>query len=351
MNPSKYAFEIWTPAGLKVADFSGLASKRRVTITRNDTEDIQWRLDLNDVKRVARILHMPWPQLIQKGISEVRVRRGAKYLCGGQVTYIGKDRSSSGDWLDIRARGFLDLFADRLTSQSQVYNLIDRAAIAVDLINQSQAQGADWNYGVTIGSVPTIGAYSTTFQNTRIKDALQDLSKLLVGLDFAFTADKVFNIYKAIGTRRSDIKFTYPGNVIRLTGVGDATSIQNRLYVLGSGIGDDATIQVTREDLNSQKNYKVREKPILLSDKLDSGTLQDYGDAQLAAWGTPFDIPGVEYDAGRAPYVTDYGIGDYVQFEETDDPDSDMGGYYRIEQIALNIDEDDNETVKLAFGR
>lgn len=351
MNPSKYSFEIWTPSGLKLADFSGRATNRRVVITRNDTEDIQWRLDLNEVKRYARSIGTTWPLLIQKGISEVRVRRGAKYLCGGQVVYTNKDRSSAGDYLDVHARGFLDLFGDRYTDPSQIYTNVDRGAIAADLINHSQGQGANWNYGVTIGTTPTIGLYSKQYQNARIKDALQDLSRLQLGIDFAFTPDKIFNIYSTIGTRRSDIVFRFPGNAKRLTSIGDATSIQNRLYLLGSGIGQSAAVQVTMDQLDSQLNYKVREKPDILSDVLDSGNLQDYGNSRLAAWGNPFDIPGIEYDGGKAPFVTDYGIGDYVTVKETDDPDTEINGFFRIEQIDLSLDELDTETIKLSFGR
>lgn len=351
MYPSKYSIEIWTPAGVKTADFSGLATNRRVVITRNDTEDIQWRLDLNDVRRYCRSISTTWEQLIQKGISEVRIRRGAEYICGGVVVHTDRSRSAGGDYLDIRARGFLDLLADRITGPLVTYTGADRAAIAVDLINTSQGLGTNWNFGITIGSVPTIAPYSRQYQNVRIKDALQDLSKLQTGFDFSFTADKVLNFYSAIGIRRPDIIFTYPGNCKELDVVGDATTIRNQLYLLGSGIGQTAAVQITQDDANSQANYKVREYSDILSDVLDTGTLQDYGLGELSAWSTPFDIPKVVYDAGRAPFVTDYSIGDYVQVRETDDPSTEIKGYYRIEQIDLSLDELDAETVTLSFGR
>lgn len=351
MYPSRYVIETYTPIGIKTGEFSGMAQNRRLVLTRNDADDVSWRLDFNDVRRFARSENTTWQQLIQKGVTEVRVRRGTKYLGGGQVTYVSRDRSSAGDYLDIRATGFLNLFADRYTAPLITYTAMDRAAMAWDLINQSQLQGTDWDFGVTVGTLPTIGPYSRQYQNVRIKDALQDLTKLQLPIDFQFTPDKVFNVFTAIGTRRPDIKFSYPGNCKRLTTAGDATSIENRLYLLGSGIGQSAAVQITSEDLNSQHNYKVHEKPVILNDVLDSGTLSDYGLSQLQAFGTPFDVPTVEYDGTVGPRITDYGIGDYVVVEETDDPDTEVSGLWRVEQIDISPDQDDNETIKVSFGR
>jgi hypothetical protein len=350
MYPSKYSIELWTPNGVQLADLGGRAMQRRLTITRNEAEDIQWRLDWNEFRRYCEAINTYPELLLQEGITEVRIKRGETYLCGGQVTYIQKDRSAAGDFLDIRATGFLNLFADRYTANSVIYNE-NRSQIAVDLINTTQGQGTNWNFGVTIGHVDTVGLYYVEYQNARIKDALQDLSKLQLGFDFRFTHDKVFQLYATLGTQRPDILFEYPGNVTRLTETGDATNIQNRLAIYGAGNGQAAK-QIDMSELNSQLNYKVHEKLVQLSGVLDDGTLEDYGNSIFAAWGRPFKIPAIEYIANgvNAPLITDYSIGDYVKVYETDNPFAILKGMFRIEQIDLTLDEEDTETVKLSLG-
>jgi hypothetical protein len=319
-------------------------------MSRNEAEDIQWRLDFNDVRKYARSIGTTWQQLIQKGITECRIRRGQTYLCGAKITYISRDRSASGDYLDIKARGFLDLFADRMTGPAESFSL-QRCGIAATLIAETQGIGPGWDFGVQVNLVPASPVYTRTYQNVVIKDAIQALTKLQAGFDFQFTPDRLFNMYTPLGTVRNDIIFRYPGNCTRLTSIGDATSIQNRLYLLGAGIGQDAMVQITKEDLSSQANFNVREKSIILNDILDSGTLDDYGQSHLAAWGTPFEIPGVEYDGSVGPTITDFGIGDYVQVYETDDPGTEIKGSYRVEQIAISLDDKDTETIKILFGR
>lgn len=350
MMPSIWSVELWTPDGKLLADLGGLADNRHIILSRNESEEITWRLDLNVFKAYARSIGTPYDRLIQDGITEVRIRRGQKYLCGGQIIWSQTSRSAGQDFFDLRARGFLDFWADRFTGPLVTYTGMDRAAIAWDLINQSQLQGPTWDFGVTLGLLPTIAPYSRQYQNVRIKDALQDLTKLQAAFDFSFSPNKIFNMYPSIGSRRPDVIFQYPGNCTSLNVTNDATNIANQLYLLGSGIGDAGTLTLDAPDASSQLDYKVHEKPIILSDVLDSGTLGDYAQAQLAAWSRPFSIPAVEYDGAVGPSITDFGIGDYVQVLETDDPDTQVHGFYRVEMIDITIDENDKETIKVSFG-
>ncbi|MFD4554405.1 hypothetical protein ACFWP5_08755 [Streptomyces sp. NPDC058469] len=334
---------------MKTAELSGKARNRRLHVSRNEADEISWTLGLNELKQLAATLNTPWTNLIQEGITEVRIRRGDTYLAGGQITHTEKNRSVEGDTLSVQVAGFLNLFADRYTAALRTFTNVERTTIAATLINESQDQGENWDFGITIGTLATLGVYSRQYQNVRIKDALQDLTKLQLAFDMEFTPDKVFNTYAAIGSRKPSVIFEYPGNVKRLKTSKDATAISNLLYLLGSGIGSSATVQIQQDDVNSQIDYKVREKPIILSDVLDSGTLEDYGLSLLAAWGRAFSIPSIEYSGSLLP-VTNYWIGDYVQVFETDDPDTDIQGFYRVEDIDIQIGDEDDEDVKVSFG-
>lgn len=352
MKPSKYSLELWSPSGQLLADLSGRASNRHVVMARNEAEEIDWNLDLGEFEHYARSIGTTSSQLLQPGITEVRVKRLGKYLCGGKLVWREIDLQPEAQTVQLKATGFLNLFTDRYTAPLVTFTNVERTTIAWTLIDSSQSTDATWNFGVTQGSLATLGTYSRQYQNVRIKDALQDLTKLQTAFDFEFTYDKIFNTYAAIGTRRPEIIFEYPGNVMSITSTLDATSIANKLYILGSGIGQEAAVQIESDDLNSQANYKVREKPIILSDVLDSGTLGDYGQAQLAAWGIPFEVPVIEYDGSVGPAVTDYRIGDYVSVRTKGfDLTAQLNGFYRAENLDLTIDENDNEDVKLSLGQ
>ncbi|GAP53544.1 hypothetical protein AHiyo6_01090 [Arthrobacter sp. Hiyo6] len=352
MRPSTWGIELWTPGGVQLADLSGRAKGRRIKETRNESDDISWNLDLNELKRYCKLINTTPNQLIQDGITEVRVKKGADYLGGGTIVHSQRVRNSQQEVISISARGFFDLFTDRYTAPLRTFTNVERTTIPWTLINESQSQGANWDFGIRQGVTPSaLGTYSRQYQNVRIKDAIQDLTKLQTAFDVKFMPDKTFNVYSALGTQRPDIVFEYPGNCKELTADRDATGLANLLYLLGSGIGQTALLQLNLGDANAQIDYKVREKPLILSDILDSGTLNDYGLSYLAAWARTFEIPKVKYDGSRGPSVTDYGVGDYVNVLETDDTDTQISGLFRVESREIVIDDNDNEDVTVEFGR
>ncbi|MDQ0923348.1 hypothetical protein QF038_001856 [Pseudarthrobacter sp. W1I19] len=351
MRPSDWSIELWTN-GIQTADLGGRAKGRRIKESRNESDDISWALDLNELKRYCRSIGTTPGNLIQDGITEVRVKKYENYMAGGTIVHTQKVRNAQSEVLSIRARGFFDLLADRYTSGLRTFTDVERTTIPWTLIDESQSQGALWNFGITQGLVaPSLGVYSRQYQNTRLKDAIQDLTKLQTAFDVKLMADKTFNVYAQLGSLRPDIVFEYPGNCKELTTDSDATNLANMLYLLGSGIGQQSLLQLDLPDANSQIDYKVREKPLVLSDILDSGTLNDYGLSYLAAWARAFEIPKVKYDGRRGPAVSDYIVGDYVSVRETDDPDTQLSGLFRVESREIVIDDNDNEDVTVEFGR
>lgn len=321
-------------------------------MSRNEAESISWTLDLNDFEAYCRQAKVDPNSLLVPNSTEVRIKRGKTYLCGGKVLYRRVRITPESQEIEVKATGFLNLFKKRYTAASRIFTATDASTIAWTLINESQAQGANWNFGVTVGTLATVGNHDRTYLDDEIKDSIQNLTKVQVApFDFEFTYNKVFNTYAAIGSKRPELVFEYPGNIRSFDLPLDGTLTANRIRVLGSGSGTDGSARVTVDDTNSQINYKVLEDKLLESSTIDTATLTEQGNAELAAVATPFEVPTISVNGNLFPYVTDYHIGDYVSVK--------IGGYsltsvnalFRIEKIDLSIDENDNEDVRLYLSR
>ncbi|WP_139184494.1 phage tail protein [Arthrobacter sp. ok909] len=336
-----------------LADLSGRSKSRQIILSRNEADDVSWTLDLNDFENYCRLAHVNPASLLVPNSTEVRVRRGKTYLCGAKLLYRNITVTPDEQYIELKATGFLNLFKKRYTAASRIFAATQATTIAATLITESQAQGANWDFGVTIGTLATVGVHDRTYLDDEIKDSIQKLTKVQVApFDFEFTYNKVFNTYAAIGSQRPELVFEYPGNIRSFRLPLDGTMTANHIRVLGSGSGTDGSARVTVDDTNSQINYKVLEDKLLESSTIDTATLTEQGNAELAAVATPFEIPTISVNGNVAPFVTDYHIGDYVTVK--------IGGYgltsninamYRIERIDLSIDENDNEDVRLYLSR
>lgn len=358
---SKYHFELWTPDGELIADFAGRAKNRRITIQRNEAEDIIWQIDLAELERYARLMDTTPQSLLQPGWTEVRVRRGRTYLCGGIVMLREVRLYPTEQEVEVRATGFLNLFAHRhvlLGGTGDIPYSGYGNQIAADLITYAQDRGwgpgSLYDWGVTIGTLPALSVSRVRNYpvQTVVKEAIQNLTKLESGtFDFEFTADKVFNTYETLGSRRDDIVFTYPGNIKRLVSPLDASNLANVVSWYGAGSGEAALVH-TYEHADSMNNYKAWEALKTDSSISQDSTLLQHAVAYANTWAWPFEIPAIEVDGNAAPFITDYGIGDYIKVDlSAHEILSHVNGYFRIEKIELAIDDEDNESVKISLSQ
>lgn len=347
---SKYSIELWTAGGQLLADLSGRAKNRQVVKSRNESDDIEWELDLNDFESYCRKTNQDPKSLLIVGQTEVRVKRKGTYIAGGQLDYFDPQVDAQSQVIQLKASGFLDLFKYRYTGTERIFTATEATTIASTLITESQTAETYSDFGVTIGAMATVGNHDRTYQRTNLKDALQNLTKVQTNpFDFEFTADKVFKTYAAIGSNRPDVIFEYPGNIISFDAPVDGTQLANKVIALGAGFGDQAQAQDIEENTASQATYKVREKIITTSatDNTDNG-LTDNAVAELAAWAFPFQIPSLVVNGNVAPFIGDYGIGDYIRVNLKNYALlSDIDGMYRLEKYTLNLDDDDNERITL----
>lgn len=374
---SKYSIELVNPDGTLLAEFSARAKNRSFTKTRNAADNIEWYIDLDELEHYCHSVNKDPKLILITNSTEVRIKRYGTYMAAGQLNYKYGTLASggSGNLLQVKAVGFLNLFTQRFTGASQIYTSMDASAIAWDLINKSQ-QGlndptgtvdtstglivpgtatsgipaSDWDFGITEGTLATVGNHDRTYQNMAISDALQDFCNVSSGgFDMEITYDKKFNTYIQIGIQRKDILLEYPGNIIQADMSEDGTQMGNLVTAQGTGNGTDAGQTYSAPNLGSTLNYKVRQLFISPS-SLDSSdsSLQDYADWNLAQFQVPLVLPSIIYNASNGPAPTDFIVGDWIHIRIKNHPlYSDIDGMYRVEQLSVAVDDNDQEIVTI----
>ncbi len=359
---SRYTIEIVNSSGQLVADVSGIATGRRYTVRRNRAETINLSFDLGEATRLARALGLSFTQLFAPGVNEVRVMRGARPMVGGQIVYVEPQLTADSRTMEVRATGFLDLFKDRYMLPTfpgtnergeTVYNATDMGAVAWDIISKTQAL-TNGSFGVTQGTIQASRLMGETYQPfaTNIKDILIGLTERINGIDFAFTPEKVFNVYyPGLGTDKTELLFSYPGNIQEISAPIDATEIVNLSINRGSGNGLDQQIIRSRLDLATQPTYSRRERIDDYPSINVAATLDEKGEETLRRFATPTRIPQVTLDGAADPPLGSYWMGDRVRFAVNDPAFAELDGQsWRINEIDVTVSDLDHERVTLKVG-
>lgn len=356
---SKYSIEFWDKNGNRLADYGGKAFQRQVTLSRNQPDDITFRLDLKDFEKYCRDGRVDPKQILIVNSTEVRIRRYGKYVAGGQLVYKNTSITAQSATIDCRVKGFLWLFSKRWTGEtpsglvSEVHTAEagtakSRKALVQYLVEATQAL-TNGDFGITIGSLGGSDTlYDKTYRRTNIMIALQNMTELDTDpIDIDITPEKVLNTYQNIGSIRPDVIFEYPGNIQTLDVPDDGTDITNEVIGIGAGAADGTQATYFASDIPSQTDYQLRQD-ILNSNATDNSDngLTDASEARLAAKKDPVRIPGFTVNGNVPPFITDYGVGDRVNVKINDHESIDVNGTYRIEKLTLTIDDSDNEIVR-----
>lgn len=348
----KYTLELWSIQNVKVADISHLASNRKYTMQRNEAEELEFTLDLDEFEEFCASIGTPPRSVLAPYQTEVKVKRNGNYIFGVQVVDCPITLGETGSSIQVKCTGYLNLFKDRYVTKT--YTQQDAAAIARDLIATTQAQ-TNGSVGVTMAATQydTGVLRDRTYTRQNVKDAIVNLTNLIDGqFDFGFSWDKKFRVYQQIGSRRTDVEFTFGGengNVKSAVVERSGTSIFNKIIGVGSGFGDDQLTSV-QSSTTSQNAYYLREKVVQFNSVTQQTTLDQNTAAALDAYKDVLEIPkitvtGKQFDLGyisvgdRIPV----GIGGHTFVDN-------VLGLYRIEKMAVSIDANDfEENIELYF--
>jgi hypothetical protein len=355
---SAYRFEVYDGNNQLIADLSPHARSRRFTVRRNRAEQVSLSFDQGQLEDLASDLGLSVRQLLEPGVNDIRISRGNRALVGSQIQYLLPTLSANGRTVEVRAVGYLDLFKDRFLwpGDTLTYVATDIGQIAWMFITISQSRPSG-SFGITEGVIQASRTITDTWQPfaTSIRDAIIDLTARNNSIDVSFGPDKTFNVYyPGQGTEKADLRFSWPGNIRELSLPVDASELCNYAIVRGKGNGLDQQPIVSVIDPNAIATYRRREA---LEDQPSVDVIQtliDKGGERIGKTATPVVIPEITLDGNIEPYLGAYWVGDRVPIAV----DASAGSLYkpldgqtwRINEIDVALNEDDNETVRLKLG-
>lgn len=205
------------------------------------------------------------------------------------------------------------------------------------------------DYGITQGVHIGQSVLRDRHQTRKeVKSFLQQMSQIRAGVDFEITADKKLNTYIAQGAYRPDIRLTYAGNIASFAFSRSVENVSNFIYGVGSGNGEDA-IQAESEDTASEDYLYRREQIASYNSVEDVDTLQQNIDAVKHYAANPIELPTITLEINVLDLST-VGIGDTISVQMTGSKLlAHINGFYRIESITCNVNDQGDESVDLTF--
>lgn len=265
--------------------------------------------------------------------------------------------SANGNWQEFKANY-------TTTWDNEYLHIEEQAATQLCVDNcfvyiRDERVNSLYNLNVGLGVKPSWTEDSATFTKRRnyqlqnIKDALIDFSNLQRavnddGIDFDFSPDRKFNCYTRKGSDKLDIEAVYPGNIHSMNISRSAANLTNKIYNIGSGIGDER-VQVSTFDRSSMVTYGTREKVVTDSNVSLKDTLEQQGNGLLKIYKNPTNLPKVVIRDGSIN-PSNVQVGDSIIVRADGDNYLDtINGVYRIYSYQVSVDENMVETVTLSM--
>lgn len=351
--------ELWSRDGVRLADITHLVRNYHAVEERNEAEQLQFSLDLDEFERyMIEDAGLDPVSNFRDGQTEIIVRENGKYRFGTQLQWapINLNRDGSAT-VSVNAVGYLNFFNTRMPSPNIRYNQVEAVEIARDLIRKSQQvtlsrpglPTLSGDHGIVL---PTSGYYTTGIRRDReyreytetVKLAIQRLTALKDGnFDFKFREGKEFMTYKAIGSPRTDFTITYDRTHNHSTfveAVINRGSNQMNNYIIGMGSGNgEETITETVFDAHSINEFGLREGAHLFNNVSNRATLRENAEGRLKSLKDLIRLPQITLSGADLP-ETPLEVGDIVYTEYKGRRLlEDASGWSRIERMETTYDD------------
>lgn len=344
---AEYKIEVYSKNGKCLGDIRHLVQGLKWTEQRNAAETVSFRMDLARYEEYVKKTGMRPYDFMDAGTTDIRVVRNGKDRVGAHLIKTVFSPNDPSVDIELSFTGYLNYFKDAYVDAD--YDKTGQGDIAWGVINQYQGK-QDGDFGIRRGRFTSLGKNPRQRHQKRanVKDFLVRLSNVIDGPDFQFTPDKKFNTFDAMGSYRPDIRLSYPGNVASFGFERSVDSLANYVIGIGSGNGDDAPSTYATDPYSRKALYR-REKIVTFSSVVRETTLQENTNGVLELLKDVRELPSFTLSDGVLD-LNDVGLGDtiyiemngYIMFEH-------IRGFYRIEKIEVDVDENDAEEVTLTF--
>lgn len=341
-----YKIEVWNKSGIQLGDIRHLAHDLKWTEQRNAPETVSFSMDLKEYEDYVAMIGMTPYDFMDAGVTDIRLVRDGVERIGAHLVKFDYSPDDPSVRVDLSFSGYLNYFKDAYVDVA--YSNIDQGDILWGVINQYQSKPYA-NFGITKGSNVSRGMKRDRNQiRAQVKDFIVRMTNVIAGPDIQFTPDKQFHSYDVMGNFRPDIRLSYPGNVDSFGFERSVATLANYLYGIGSGNGDDA-VAVTSQDTASMVERYRREKIVTFNSVVHEATLQQNTDGVKEVSKLVYELPVFTLHDGVID-VNDIRVGDTIFGEITGYKSFEhIHGNYRIEKMAVDVDDNDSETVHLTF--
>lgn len=343
--------ELWSRAGVRLADITSLCQNVSYTEERNEAETLQFSLDLDTFENyLINEAGLDPVSNFREGQTEIKVKENGQYSFGTQLYYapinLNNDDQGSAT-ISVQAVGYLNFLASRYPDPDAVYDDIESVEIFYDLIDDAQAV-VNGSYGLItrpsgyyVTGVPRDRSFD--MYTSSIKANLQYLTNLVDGkFDFRILADKRVMTRQPDGNIRSDFKLAFDRTNFRSTIDNavlnrGANNLYNQIHGLGSGFGPDQLVS-TVDDLPSQIEFGLRELPAQFNEVVNQSTLDENAQAYLNRYKKLLRMPQITLSGADIP-AQRIEISDIIPVRMTGRRlIEDMTGMYRVERKEVSYD-------------
>lgn len=352
MDTPKYEFELWQGNDTYVTEIGRFVQSARYSLRVNEPESLQFQLDMTAFERHCASISEDSRQALLPHAADVKVKRKGEYKFGVEITNSPWSITKAGAVINVGGYGYLKLLSKRHVAKS--YAQVESTEIAWDLIDTTQTNGSNGDFGITQG----LQQYETGVLRDRnyggennVKEYLQALTRLRTGtFDISFDAMRRFETWQRLGSIRNDVVLIYPStDIIDISSERDADSLENYILGTGSGFGNETRASV-KSDATSMSNFKRREGRYLASDISIQNTLDENTEAYRDEHKDLLEIPTIVARGERVFDELGLMLGDSIPLRVVNHPYAALSGeLHRLYGIDVELDKNFAERVTLIF--
>ena len=312
----------------------------------NENSTLRFDVDLMQFEKLCESVGANPRNIIYPARTEIKVARNNNLLFGGIIAEANTSFGESGAKITVTADSYLQYFEKRLLSK--LYTNTDRSQIAWNAIQTVQAQ-PNGNLGITQGTLATVYKSDLTADLRDVKSIIKLYTYAKpTTYDFEITPDKVFNTYLHLGSYRPEYPLIYPQNIVSVNVPRSADTLYNRIYGIGSGIGEER-LQTVKNNATSQLAYRLRENKQTFNSVSEMTTLEHNTEGYLNEHYGVLVTPEVTVtsDAIDLDVVR---VGDTLPVKiDGSTFNDDVNGDFRIYGMKIKVDQNGFETITLDF--